>query len=327
MNQTHRTAEAEAVIEEIPVLLQKLAQRFPQALQFRRYFASDATRRAAQLRAIGQPDVADQKLRESIDRWRAVVAEFATVPDFRRELAEAYLTRGMTLSLSGKYDDAVAVLFEGVKLDSKLAADFPNFLAYRTEYAKGCDMMAVTLRGKGDDQAAFDWFGRAIVLLEGNLKAVPNRKSDRERLVTALKERGLSANRLQKFQDYDRDWERSTELAEGLDAYSVRVARAARNISEGHSDKAFAEAEYLLRYEDLSGGEWIDLAAVLAACASVAPDDAGKEARAKMALEALANAAAERYSDQARLVDDRRFDILRRRPEFIQLAGAEKKSQ
>ena len=64
------------------------------------------------------------------------------------------------------------------------------------------------------------------------------------------------------------------------------------------------------------------MASTFVCCNGSAADERARESCANKAIESLRNAAAERFSDPERLQEDRRFDVLRRRADYIQLTAA-----
>jgi tetratricopeptide (TPR) repeat protein len=95
-----------------------------------------------------------------------LVADFPTVPEYRRALARNHYNLGIRLTAVGQQHAAQAAYRRALELQEKLVADFPTVPEYRHELAQSYTNLGNVLTAVGQQHAAQAAYRRALELQE-----------------------------------------------------------------------------------------------------------------------------------------------------------------
>jgi tetratricopeptide (TPR) repeat protein len=133
------TANERAYLEAIAQRWQTFARQEGTDDQSRAVAAEGHFRVAFLWAQLGRRDEAKRKYEQAIALWEKLVAEFPTVPDYRRdwvsELARSHNNLGALLRDTGKRDEAEEQYRSSLAIREKLVAEFPTVPDYRSDLA------------------------------------------------------------------------------------------------------------------------------------------------------------------------------------------------
>jgi hypothetical protein len=145
-----------------------------------------------------------------------------------------------------------------------------------------------------------------------------------QRLVTAQKllrnshwSRANSYDRLEKYAEAVKDWNRVVELSPREQQPSLRAGRAMSRVRAGQVTEAVAEVDELRNSDAWNGGQWYDFACIYAVASG--KDTGKKDEYAGRAVELLRRAVKAGWKDAAHMAKDADLDPLRDRNDFKQL--------
>ena len=121
--------------------------------------------------------------------------------------------------------------------------------------------------------------------------------------------------KLGKKAEYQRDVERTGELAEMLDATLLRIYRIENRAQKGETTLALREADDLFLNVDLTAAQWLSLAVFYADQSTKAANAQQKEVLAAHAVASCRHAVEQGYA-AARLRDDPHLQALAGREDF-----------
>src|SRR5262249_5623650 len=140
-----------------------------------------------------------------------LVAEFRTVPAYRRGLAASHNNRGLALRSMGKRPEAEAAYREAILILEGLAADFPTAAAHAVHLGGGYCNFGNWVRVGGRPEAALGWYQKAIATLDPVVAKEPRLVDARQFLRNSHQGRAEAIDALGRHTEATRDWERAAE--------------------------------------------------------------------------------------------------------------------
>ena len=129
--------------------------------------------------------------------------------------------------------------------------------------------------------------------------------------------RAVAYDRLQKFAEAIKDWDKAIELSPQQEQPTYRTSRATSRINAGQVAEAVAEVAELTKQPSWSAPQWYDFACVYAVAGGKSTDK--RKEYADRAMELLQKAVKGGYKDAAHMAKDTDLDALRGRDDFKKL--------
>lgn len=203
----------------------------------------------------GDSRTAERHYRDARAAQETLTEEFPAQAEYRVDLALTQLALTEAYLALGRKADAEASTGKALALFTELPTDHPRLAVHAMGVAR-------ELFNQGKLADAIPWQGRAIAQLETLAKESQSpevQKLARQSLIAALFTRALSLMHLGRSGDALADWDRSIELADGIEAVRGRLFRAQALAMMGDHARAVAALKEII------GRGWLDGAALTVA--------------------------------------------------------------
>jgi serine/threonine protein kinase/Flp pilus assembly protein TadD len=247
-----RGAEAQELLHRTLTQLQKLAAEFPADPAYRNDLARNQCQLGFVLAGLGKGAEAEGQYRKALAAQAKLAADFPNLPGYRHELARCQQDLGLVLFDLEKRAEADELHRKSLALLEKLTADFPAVPDYQVTLGGSYGNVGSLLSDRGQPGESLPWYDKAIRTLSAVYQSDRRLAMARRCLLNSHRGRALACDRLQKYAEADRDWDRVIELCPAHEQPMVRKARAASRANAGSGPKlepALAAAEK--RYRDL----------------------------------------------------------------------------
>jgi tetratricopeptide (TPR) repeat protein len=259
----------------------------------------------------------EEQDRKALALDEKLVADFPDVPAYRRDLARCHNALGNLLQDLGKRAEVEEQFRKALALNEKLVADFPGVPAYRVGLGGSyCNKGGLVLAG-GKPADSLAWFQKAIDSLRPVHEEEPQDVDAKEFLRNSHGNRAHAYDRLERFVDAVKEWDRAVELSKEPEQPWMRVLRANSKVRAGLVAEAVAEVAELTKSPSWFAGKWYNSACVYAIASGKSADR--KMEYADRAMECLRNAVKAGFKNAATLKQVKDFDALRDRADFGQL--------
>jgi tetratricopeptide (TPR) repeat protein len=307
LNEGPRPADAERDQARALDLFERLARARPDDPE-----RQDALARAEHMLAdvlaykrAGRAEEAERHYARVIAIRKALVRDHPANENFQRELAEDYYSRSPMDLARGHRAEAIADCANAEKLLRPLVARHPEDAPCAVALAGTYVNWGHALASAGPAQGALAWLSQAVELAEAlarvnqavelaeaALRRLPDFAEARLRVLEAHGERAEVNERLGRYAEAVKDWDRVVEMDAVPKQWTYRGWRAAALAAAGEHARATAEAGALEAAPAVSAdGRW-ELARVYAQSIPLARSDA------KLSM-AERNALTERYAAAA----------------------------
>jgi serine/threonine protein kinase len=315
-----RSDDAERAFLESLQLKRDLASEFPQQAKYREDLAIGCNNLVAVLKPRGRLKDAEHLLREGLVLHRQLVEEFPSMPQYRHALGWNLNNLGIVLADLEHWQEADEMQQQSVTVLERLSAEYPQGPSYLITLCQSQTTYGNLLRDQGRYQAALTEYSKAIAALEPLFDRDPRNAIVKRSLENAVVGRTGVWERMERFADALKDWDRVLELNQGPARDSWRLARCTTLVRAGEVAQAIAETEPLTASETASASLLYNGAAVHAlASVAVKNDPDRQEVHAQRALELLRRAIGAGYTDFGHLTKDPSFQPLRSRLDFQRL--------
>ena len=225
---------------------EKLAAEFPAVPDYRRNLAGSHNNLGTLLTGLGQRAAAEEQYRKGLAIREKLAADFPAVPDYRQDLAGSHNSLGNLLAGLGQGAAAAEQYRKALAILEKLAADFPAVPAYQVDLGGSYCNFGNLIFGGGDPAASLKWFGRAIDCLQAVHEKEPRDVTAKQFLRNSHLGRAMAHDRLQKFAEAVKDWDRAIALSPPAQQLLFR-ARATSRLKAGMVAEAVAEVAALTK--------------------------------------------------------------------------------
>jgi len=315
-----KSAEAEVAFRKGLAIREKLAGEFSAVPQYRQEFAVSQLKLGELLPVLGKASEAEAACRQSLALMDKLVADFPNAPDCRRGLAESYTGLGQLLFQFGRRPEAETAFRQALALDEKLTADFPEIPQYTIALAGSQVNRGILLQHEGGHEVeALEWYDRAIALLKSLLETQPSVAHGRKFLRNAHWGRAGVLDRLERYGDALKDWDRAIALSSPHEQPQLRASRATSKIGAGMAAEAVAEVAELMKGTNWHLDQWYDFACIYAIASNKIADK--KQVYGDQAIKLLQKAVTAGYKDAAHIKKDKDLDALRDREDFKKLVA------
>jgi serine/threonine-protein kinase len=312
-----KAPEAQKQYRNALAIEEKLAAEFPAVPEYRQYLANSHNNLGLLLADLGKGSEAQEHYRQAVAIKVKLTAEFPTVPQYRQELALGHNNLGIVLAHLGKQAEAEEQYRQGLAVQEKLAADFPAMPKYQVDLGGSYCNLGILVSDGGRPGASLDWFEKAIRILTGVYEQDRRLVKAGRFLRNSYWRRARAYDRLQKYAEGLKDYDRAIELSPKEEQQSYRAMRALVRVNAGQIGEAVAEVEELTKSSDPNAKAWYNCACVYATASAKAVEK--KQAYADRAMELLVKTVKAGHTDAARMKKDTDLDSLRGRDDFKKL--------
>ena len=199
------------------------------------------------LNNLGKRPEAEEQYRKALAIQEKLAAEFPAVPDYRKDLAPSHNNLGILLAGLGKRPEAEEQYRKALAIQEKLVAEFPAVPQYRVDLGGGCCNFGILVRDSGQPGESLEWFEKAIRTLTAVYEQDRRLVAAREFLRNSHRDRAMAYDRLRKFTEAIKDWDKAIELSPDAGATSACAARATSRLQAGQVAEAVAEVAELTK--------------------------------------------------------------------------------
>ncbi len=309
-----KRSEALEQLREALAIQEKVVAEFPTNERYRLGLAHIDHNLGKLLMVLGQRPEAEAHYRKSLAIYEKLAAEFPAVPEHRNELAGGHNNLAVLLAGLGKQPEAEEQYRKSLAILEKLAAEFPAMPEYREGLAIRYNNLGRMLAGLGKRSEAEEPYRKALAIYEklvADFPAVPQYRIDRR---NSYQMRAVAYDRLRKFNEANKDWERAIELSSAVTQPRIRAARASSRIEAGQVAEAVAEVAELTKSSRWDFNQWYNFACVYALASDKIADK--KQEYADRAMGLLQQAVKAGYNDAVHMAQDKDFDPIRGRDDF-----------
>jgi tetratricopeptide (TPR) repeat protein len=204
-----------------------------------------------------------------------------------------------------------------VAILEKLVAEFPAVPQYRVDLGGGYCNFGILVRNSGQPGESLEWLEKAIRTLTAVYEQDRRSVAAREFLRNSHWGRAMAYDRLRKFTEEIKDWDRAIELSPIAEQPGLRATRAATRLQAGQVAEAVAEVDELMKIAPGDAGSWYNFACFYAIASGKSADK--KQEYADRAMELLQKSVKAGWSDAAHMAKDTDLDAVRGRADFKKL--------
>jgi tetratricopeptide (TPR) repeat protein len=266
---------------------------------------------------LGRQEEGAAAFGQARDEYEKLAAEYPAVPAYRQELAGSHANLGVLLAGQGKGAEAEGQYRKGLALQEKLAADYPAVPAYRVDLGGSYCNLGILVRDGGKPADSLEWFDKAIRTLKPVHDKEPRAVTARQFLRNSHWGRARAYDRLQKYAEAVKDWDRAVELSPKQEQPWFRALRATSKLNAGQVAEAVAEVAELRKLPGWNAGQLYDFACVYSVASGKIADKKGEYA--DTAVELLQKTVKAGWNDHAHMKTDADLDPLRERDDFQKL--------
>jgi tetratricopeptide (TPR) repeat protein len=231
----------------------------------------------------------------------------------------------LLLTELGKYDEALAESQAARDIRTKLVEQYPAVPAYQIGLGLTYFNYGVVTIQSGKPAESLEWFDRAVRTLQPIHEHDPRDAIVRQTLQNCHTWRAKAYERLHKFAEAVKDWDRTVVLSPPGDRPKFRMSRATSQIRAGMVVEAVAEVAELTKIPNRNADDSYNFACVYAIASAKIADK--KQEHADRAMELLQQAVKAGFTDAAHMAKDTDLDPLRDRDDFQELLDSLLKPQ
>ena len=242
-----KAPEAEEQYRNALAVKQKLAADFPAVPEYREDLAASHSNLGLLLAGLGNAPEAEEQYRKALAIDQKLVAEFLAVPEHRSDLAHSHTGLGLLLASLGKRPEAEEQYRKALSIKEKLVAEFPAVPQYRVDLGGSYCNFGILVRNSGQPGESLEWFEKAIRTLTPVYEEERQLGMARDFLRNSHFSRAMAYDRLRKFPEAIKDWDKAIELSPMAEQSSFRAARATSRVQAGQVAEAVAEVAELTK--------------------------------------------------------------------------------
>jgi serine/threonine protein kinase/tetratricopeptide (TPR) repeat protein len=204
--------EAQTEFEAAHALKQKLADEFPGVPTYQRDLAVSHNNLGLGLVGLGQFDLARKHYEAALDLKRKLVSDFPATPHYRNELAGAHTNLGNLLLNVGEHEAAGAEHKSACDLLENLVVAFPNVPEYQVLLGCTYNNLGHWLSEEGKSAESLHWYDLSVRTLTPVYEADRRSVKVKSYLRNSLKNRAWTYDKLRRYAEGAKDWDKATEL-------------------------------------------------------------------------------------------------------------------
>ncbi len=309
--------EAEEQYRKSLAIRDKLVAEVPAVPEYRKDLAGSHINLGNLMTVLGRRPEAEEQFRKALAINEKLALEFPAVPEYRAYLAASGNNLGIVLARMGKRLEAEEQYRKALAIQEKLVADFPAVPHYRVELGGSYCNFAIQFSDSGGLGESLEWFEKAIRTLTAVYEQDRRSVGASQFLRIGYLHRAMAYDRLRRFADAIKDWDKAIELSPISEHPPFRAARAISRVQAGQADAAVAEVAELTKMPSWNSGQWYNFACICAIASGKSADK--KQEYADRAMELLQKAVKAGWSDGAHMAKDTDLDPIRGREDFKKL--------
>ena len=295
----------------------KLAADFPAQPFYRKELAGNHSNLGLLLTRLGKRPEAERQYHIALAIKEKLAADLPAVPEYRRSLALSHNNLGRLLAGLERRPEAEEQYRMALAIRQELAQEFPAVPGYRVDLGGTYGNLGRLVRDGGKPGESLEWFEKAIRTLTAVYEPDRRLVQARRFLRDSHSSRARAYDRLRRFTEAVKDWDKAIELTPEEAQPGLRAARASSRVKVGQVAAAVAEVAELTKDATWPAEQWSNFACVYAIASGKNADR--KQEYADRAIDTLRKAVNAGFKDVARMAKDTELDPLRGREDFTKL--------
>ena len=230
MNGLGKRPEAEERFRKALAINENLVGEFPAVPMYREYLALSHSHLGELLRGWGSVRRPSRSIGAPWRSRRSWSAEFPAVPGYRKDLSRSHQDLGILLTGLGNLPEAEEHFRKAMAIKEKLAAEFPAMAQYRVELGANYSNFGILVGKTGQPGKSLEWFEKAIRTLTAVYEQDGGSVAARQGLRNSHWNRAMAYDRLRKFAEAIKDWDKAIELSGAEDIPELR-----RKLAQSHT--------------------------------------------------------------------------------------------
>jgi serine/threonine protein kinase len=306
-------------------LLESIVEECPEVPQYGLELVITCNKLAKFLVQQGRLQESSKILREGLKKARELTAAWRQDGTHRYDLGRLLSDLGYGLKQTGDLPGATETIREAMAMLEKSVADSPNVPERALALAVSYGNFGGVLGDGGQLEAALEWYGKALDLLQamtGNKLPIAQY---RQHLRNTHGSRAMALDKLKRYVEAVNDWDRAVELDDERVA-RIHLGRALSLAHAGKYSRAVIGAKELSEWPAAPADVLYGIACVYSICSGnhdasqpTAKSSHVLEPYGLRAIELLRRAVEKGWKDAARIMNDPDLDPLRQREDFQKL--------
>lgn len=296
---------------------EKLVRDFSAVPEYRKDLASSHFSLGQLLRKLKKTIEAEESYRSALGIFTELTAEYPNILAYDDSLASSHNSLGNLLADRDKLEQALEQYRLAANIRTRLVREHPNIPEYKLELSGVYANMAIKLFEGDKPTESLEWFRQAIELLEPIQQSTAGSSKSAKYLEECFEGRSKALDKLQRYSDGERDWDRYVELNAPQDKYNLLTKRWKRLLRQGLVSEAIEHIAEFTKLPSEDAELWYEYACTYALAADRLP--AKRMEYADRAMELLDQAVKFGYDNAKRLRTDSDLTQLRDRDDFNRL--------
>jgi serine/threonine protein kinase/Flp pilus assembly protein TadD len=165
---------------------------------------------------LGELQEAEQDFGQALAIRTQLAADFPSRPEFRHDLAQSHLYRGILLFAMSRLKEAEQDFEQSLSILQQLAADIPSRPEFRQDLAKSHHRRGVLLRATGRIKEAEQDFEQALSIFKQLAADFPTRLEFRQELSGGHTNRGNLLQETGRLQEAEKDYDEAVSIRKQL---------------------------------------------------------------------------------------------------------------
>lgn len=295
----------------------KLVKDFAIEPEYRKDLASSHMSFGQLLRKLDSLEEGEESFRLAIRILEGLSKEYPEVIAHSDNLASSYNSLANLLADRDNLEQALEQYRQAVKIRENLIHQFPEIPEYRVDLAGVYANIAIKFLEGEKPTESMEWFPKAIDLLTPIHQSAAKSSKSARFLEECYEGRSMALDKLGRFEEGERDWDRHVELNSPEDKYKLLIRRWKRLIRQGMVGGAMERIAEMTRLPHEDASLWYELA-----CAYSLASDGSSEKQieyADRAMELLKEAVKMGFDNSKRMQADSDLARLRDRDDFKKL--------
>ena len=299
-------AKAEARYRDAIRIWEELVADFPSVPGYRVELGGTYSNLGTSMRESRRPDLSLEWFEKAVRVLEAAYDRDRGLPFLKDYLRFTHLNRAQAYDLLGRPAEAIKDWDRGIELTPE--AERPPHLI---RLGGSCCNYGGELTDGGRPSESLVWFEKAIRTLAAVYEQDRKSAPAKEFLRNSHARRAIALDRLKKYDEALKDWDRAIELMPGGE---LRLARSRTRVRAGQVTEALDEVAALRKRPGAPDWVLYEFACVYAVASAKSAGQ--KDAHGDRAMGLLQDAVKAGFKDAARLTKDEDLDALRDRDDF-----------
>ena len=192
---------------------EKLVQRYPDNVSYRAYLALNQLNVGLALAESNNPVQAQEHYQVALEILEQLVREFPANPVYHEYLAKIHNNLGNLVAGLGDHPRAIEHHEKSIQINLQLSDRYPDNFEYVVSLGGSYSNLGYFLRNS-DQEAALEWFDKAVSILNKAKSMNPEDYTVRTFLRNTLDARATTYNMLARYSEAAEDWKQAAEYDE-----------------------------------------------------------------------------------------------------------------